>query len=367
MTILEQDRFDQQLLDLVNQERESRGLRPLQLSQNLDQAADQHSARMATGDFFAHRDPQTGTSAGDRIEAAGYTGWSTWGENIAAGQATPEAVLNAWMGSSGHRANILNPNFTHMGIGYDLLENDTGNQRYSHYWTQVFGAGGVTGTYVAQTDGNTTAGNPSNPNTPPAPVNPPLTPPVEAPLVGTPGNDQLIGTDSNDNIFGRGGNDILRGQFGNDMLYGEAGQDRLYGDAGADQLYGGLDNDTLWGGAGNDSLIGVDTNSPNSASQVDVLVGGQNADMFVLGDASAVFYNDGIDNTYGTANYAYIYDFQSVQGDQIQLSGSSGDYRLQSYSSGHLLFLNTPGADEVIAFIANTKSLSLTNSVFMFV
>ncbi len=367
MAVLEQDRFDQQLLTLVNRERTSRGLGALQLSQNLDQAADKHSTRMATGDFFSHRDPQTGTSAGDRIEAAGYTGWSTWGENIAAGQTTPEAVFNEWMESPGHRANILKPSFTHMGIGYDFLANDSGNQRYSHYWTQVFGAGGAAGTYVAQTDGSPTAASPPG-SPPPPPVNdPPASDPLDKILVGTAGNDQLTGTNANESIFGRAGNDLLYGQLGNDTLDGEAGKDRLYGGRGSDQLYGGLNNDTLIGGAGQDTLTGIDPSAPDSIAQRDVLVGGTKADTFVLGDASKVYYDDGIDNTYGTADYGYIYDFQGAQGDQIQLSGSASDYRLQSYASGQLLFQTTPGQDELVGIIANSGNLGLTSSDFTYV
>lgn len=134
----ETDRFDQEVLKLVNQERTQRGLKPLTLNAKLDQAADKHSKDMAEKDFFSHTG-KNGSSIGDRASAAGYQ-WSRLGENIAAGQRTPESVVQGWMNSSGHRANILNPNYAHMGLGYKSLSPDTGNVNYGRYWTQMFGA-----------------------------------------------------------------------------------------------------------------------------------------------------------------------------------------------------------------------------------
>ncbi|MDJ0690009.1 MAG: CAP domain-containing protein [Xenococcaceae cyanobacterium MO_188.B32] len=65
--------------------------------------------------------------------------YSTAAENIAAGYQTPEAVVEAWMGSAGHRANILNPDLTEIGVGYEYLANDTGSVNYNSYWTTTFG------------------------------------------------------------------------------------------------------------------------------------------------------------------------------------------------------------------------------------
>lgn len=140
MAVSQTDQFDRQVLQLVNQERTKRNLKPLSLSEKLDTAADLHSKDMAMNDYFSHTG-KNGSSPGTRIEKAGYTKWTTWGENIAAGQTTPESVVRAWMNSPGHRANILNPRFTHMGLGYTFLANDTGRVNYRHYWTQTFAAG----------------------------------------------------------------------------------------------------------------------------------------------------------------------------------------------------------------------------------
>ena len=152
MAILPQDQFDQQVLNLVNQYRAQNGLSALILSQELDQAADKYANRMATGDFFSHTDPN-GSTPFTRMRAEGYQ-YTTAGENIAAGYATPESVVQGWINSPGHRANILNANYKHMGIGYAYLANDTGSVNYRHYWVQTFGAGDSNyGVYGAETTG----------------------------------------------------------------------------------------------------------------------------------------------------------------------------------------------------------------------
>ena len=150
MAILTQDQFDQQVLNLINQYRAQNGLSGLILSQELDQTADKYANRMATGDFFSHTDPN-GSTPFTRMRAEGYQ-YTTAGENIAAGYATPESVVQGWIDSPGHRANILNPNYKHMGIGYAYLANDTGSVNYRHYWVQTFGAGDTDyGVYAAET------------------------------------------------------------------------------------------------------------------------------------------------------------------------------------------------------------------------
>lgn len=130
--------FINEVLELVNEERNNVGLNPLELDSQLTDVAEDHSESMAVNDFVGHQDPTDNSGTGDRIEEVGYE-WSTWGENVAAGYSTPEDVMKGWMNSSGHRANILNPDFTEIGIGYEFLENDTGSVNYNHYWTQVFG------------------------------------------------------------------------------------------------------------------------------------------------------------------------------------------------------------------------------------
>lgn len=120
-----------QVLALVNDERAKAGCGSLTTSSALQRAAQGHSADMAANDYFSH-DSQDGRSFSDRIRAAGYTGGAI-AENIAAGQATASAVMRSWMDSPGHRANILNCSYRHLGVGYAK------GGSYGYYWTQDFG------------------------------------------------------------------------------------------------------------------------------------------------------------------------------------------------------------------------------------
>jgi len=99
---------------------------PLSVNSVLTSAARAHSYDMVARDFFSHTNPD-GDGPGDRIEALGYD-WSGYGENIAAGQSTAEAVINTWMNSAGHCSNIMSPDFEEIGIGF-----------HQQHWTQVFG------------------------------------------------------------------------------------------------------------------------------------------------------------------------------------------------------------------------------------
>jgi len=119
--------FEQQVLELTNQERAKQGLPALQLDVELSKVAREKSNDMQTKGYFDHNSPTYG-SPFDMMKAYGIS-YRTAGENIAMGQRTPEEVVNAWMNSEGHRANILNPNFTHIGIGHVAQGN---------YWTQMF-------------------------------------------------------------------------------------------------------------------------------------------------------------------------------------------------------------------------------------
>ncbi len=129
--------FEQCVFDLTNEERIKAGLTPLTYNPLLEYSAENHSLNMAWQDFFSHTGIDGSTMA-QRITAAGYQ-FSSAAENIAAGYTTPEQVVSGWMNSPGHRANILNPNLTEIGVGYYCLETDSGTLNYNHYWTQNFG------------------------------------------------------------------------------------------------------------------------------------------------------------------------------------------------------------------------------------
>lgn len=124
--------FEDQVLDLINQERTSRGLTAFARDSRLDTAARLHSADMACSNYFDHNSLD-GSTPWDRIHRQGYQ-YSSAAENIAAGYATPTDVVDGWMGSSGHKANILDPDLTQIGIGYA----HTDSSKYGAYWTTDF-------------------------------------------------------------------------------------------------------------------------------------------------------------------------------------------------------------------------------------
>ncbi|MGV9254888.1 CAP domain-containing protein [Streptomyces sp. NPDC003697] len=118
-----------EVLRLVNEERAKAGRAPVAASGELTDLAEDFSQAMAAQDFFDHTDP-SGASPWDRAAKAGVTGLG--GENIARGQADAAAVMEAWMNSPGHRANILNPDFKTLGVGVHFGPGGP-------WWTQDFG------------------------------------------------------------------------------------------------------------------------------------------------------------------------------------------------------------------------------------
>lgn len=119
--------YEQEVIRLVNQKRAENGLKALTYDWELCRVARYKSQDMKDKRYFSHTSPTYG-SPFQMIKNFGIS-YRSAGENIARGYATPEAVVNGWMNSSGHRANILNSSFTHIGVGYVADGN---------YWTQMF-------------------------------------------------------------------------------------------------------------------------------------------------------------------------------------------------------------------------------------
>lgn len=122
---------------------------PLKWNDQLVYAAQIHSNDMAASNTFSHTGsgtssdlvaqalhPGIGSTLAERVEYAGYTGWSTLGENIAAGYQTVQEVINGWINSPGHCRNLMSPAFTEVG----MARADNSNSTYKTYWTQDFGA-----------------------------------------------------------------------------------------------------------------------------------------------------------------------------------------------------------------------------------
>lgn len=119
--------YAESVLELVNIERQKVGVVPLKLTKKLMDASAIRANELT--ELFSHTRPN-----GESCNSLIIDGASRVGENIAAGYGSPEEAVIGWMNSPGHRANILNPDYTELGVGYAYLPNDD----YGHYWVQMF-------------------------------------------------------------------------------------------------------------------------------------------------------------------------------------------------------------------------------------
>jgi len=119
--------YEKEVVRLVNEERARNGMKALTIDSDLCRVARVKSQDMKNNNYFAHQSPTYG-SPFDMMERFGIS-YRSAAENIAKGQTTPKAVVNAWMNSQGHRKNILSSSYTHIGVGHVASGN---------YWTQMF-------------------------------------------------------------------------------------------------------------------------------------------------------------------------------------------------------------------------------------
>lgn len=117
--------FEEEIVRLVNIERASAGLSPLLHRADIKSVAEKKAADLINSNYFSHTSPNYGTPF-QMLKTFGIS-YKTAGENIAKGQKSPKEVMNSWMNSSGHRANILNGNYNGIGVGY-----------YQGAWVQLF-------------------------------------------------------------------------------------------------------------------------------------------------------------------------------------------------------------------------------------
>lgn len=169
--------YASQVLALVNERRRAIGRLPLALSPSLTASAEWKSLHMAGYGYFSHNDPAppVARGVGDRLLACGYPATSAgWAENIAYGYPSPASVMQGWLGSPGHRANIENPSLRAIGIGVAR------SSRGTLFWTQNFGTSTAG---AAPVPAPVPAPPPPAPvPTPPAPAPTPLpTPPAPGP------------------------------------------------------------------------------------------------------------------------------------------------------------------------------------------
>ncbi len=297
--------LEREMLALINAERAKEGLNPVQLELRLNASAEDHSEWMLQTDTFSHTGAG-GSSAGDRMRDAGFqfSGSSLWAENIAYQSIRGEPGLsddvedlhNALMNSPGHRANILNPNATVIGIGIEVGEFEGYNviivtQNFARTSSPVqldtggSGSGSADTTpepkYVEPNKGGNSQDNYLV-----------LKKGESGKLDGGAGDDTLVGRGGKDKLFGRDGDDVLRGKGGNDVLKGHADDDRLAGSGGRDKLFGGSGDDVLKGGGSHDKLAGGSGNDKlyggggkdkiEGGSGENYLIGGGGADEFIF-------------------------------------------------------------------------------------
>ncbi|MBE9195310.1 VCBS repeat-containing protein [Synechocystis sp. LEGE 06083] len=237
-------------------------------------------------------------------------------------------------------------------------------------------------------------------------------------------NNTIIGNNLNNILDGGAGDDLLIGNLGNDTMTGGSGNDTylvdslgdvvietstlateidtvqssvnftlganledliltdsaiigignslnnlILGNEANNTLIGNAGNDTLFGDLGNDILIAVNlTNTSPGKGEIDLFAGGLGADRFILGDANWLGYDDGISSP-GINDYADITDFESNEGDTIQLKGRSNDYSLFVLGQDTQIRLNKPGnePDELIGIIRGKTNLNLNGSYFTYI
>lgn len=318
------------MLTLINAERTSRGLDPLQLEQNLNQSADAHSDWMLRTNTFSHTGVN-GTDMTQRMEMADFDFSGSWraAENLAvqsergaSGIRDDIADLHQnLMDSPGHRANLLNPLLDYIGIGIDRgnFTYDSGRTLDSVIVTQNF----ATTQGSIDLDGGVA---------------------TVASAVGAPQPAAITGNSANNRLVGTGGNDTINGFAGNDALYGGSGNDVINGGTGRDVVYDGLGSDRVSLGNGNDTVSstsgGTDTFDGGSGTDTISYYGADRAVAINLatGRASGAGANDrfvNFENATGTSKSSDRLYGNEVNntlrgyGGHDQLFGRAGNDRLE--------------------------------------
>lgn len=217
----------------LNAERAARGLTPLVVDASMTVAARDWSDDMADGGFLAH--------APD-ITVGAPNGWRLVGENVGRGSSV-DRLVDAFMNSPGHRANVLNTSFDRVGVG--VATGDDGRMYTTHRFADA-----PTSTPTCKGRHATIVALPG----------------IET--VGTSGDDVIVGTPGDDVIRGRGGNDLICGYGGSDYIAGGSGADRLFGGGGRDHVIGNKGRDRIYGGKGNDTCKASSRETTKSCSRV---------------------------------------------------------------------------------------------------
>lgn len=324
--------LEHRVLELINESRAAEGLAPMTMELNLSTSAEAHSDWMIDNNTFSHSGAGN-SSSNDRIIDAGfdYRGTRGTGENIAAHpnytsendrlEAQAQAIHTGFMNSPLHRANIMNPSYTHVGISVEYGPMPTAQSFTAAVVTQNFG---YSSTGVKDEDHR-----------------------------GSGGNDAISTANGDDVINGLGGRDTLEGGAGNDSLYGGSGLDQLRGGDGDDYLYDVEGKNKLWGGDGNDHLIAGEGNDRLAGqNDNDTLEGGTGNDTLNGGQGSDLLQGgSGRDRLVGGAHD----DTLEGGSGQDTLNGRSNDDVLYGGDGNDLL----KGAGQVDIFYGDAGNDTL--------
>lgn len=347
----------------MNASRTAEGLNALKMELNLNQSADDHSKWMSDNLTFSHTG-MNNSSATDRMNTADVNLTGSWGtgENIAAfsgytsetdnpvGQA--QAIHTALMNSPGHRANIMNPDFTHVGLGI-------------YYGPMAFGDSVVNASITTQNFAY--SGGPLDEDilsietpivVPITPVDIPIDIPIDTPLdwIGTAQADTYTGTIGNDTLDGKGGNDTLDGGAGNDFLKGGKGDDTLQDTQGDNKLNGQKGRDLIMAGDGDDRLNGgggADTLDAGAGN--DFLKGGTRNDLLNGGGGNDLLFGNRHNDT---LNGGAGDDTLNGGGDDDRLSGGMGDDLIKG-GAGADVFVFNAGHDVITDYNADVDRIEL--------
>jgi RHS repeat-associated protein len=298
----------------------------------------------------AGNDTLTGGNGFDLLDGgAGDDSLNGLASNDSLNGGTGNDTLNAGDGND-----VLNP-----GTGIDLVDGGAGND-----YLEINNATDTAATnisYTSATNGTITGG--SNSGT--------TFKNIELVNLRTgSGNDNInLAATTGGNYYDR--NTVYAGAGDDTVVTGtDNAYSDLYGEAGNDTLTGGSGFDLLDGGAGDDTLIGVNPNNLNpNIGDRDEWTGGEGKDLFILGDATNIYFDDRNTATNGNTNYAIIKDLNLLE-DKIQLKGIASDYRLElnATGTGTNIYVDKPDGepDELIAVLENVSGLTSSSPVFVY-
>jgi len=363
-----------EILRIVNQERENNNLSPLTLSQGLVDATSIRAQEIE--EYYSHTRPDGTSCLTALTKSYNYTG-----ENIAAGQTSPAKVMDSWMNSPGHRANILNSNYKKLGVGYYY----DSSSYYKYHWVQMFG-GDLSSADTVSTDKiiktkMTLKGAKISANTAKN----------ADPITNNEPNVKITGSADNDSIQNYADNVTINSGKGADSITNHNNKALIDGGADFDKIFNHGDNTTIKSASGNNLVINgeyfgkgginvkIDTGSGNdtitNSGSFGVISSGAGDDFIYNGyyfyEPWSTFYDDSYNGEYNDVSSNVTIE-GGKGNDQIKLkntqqSSNDGSYTVilnDDNNSSHntvIKYANGDGNDTVYG-IKSTDTLNISGS-----